>query len=69
MQKLTDMLEVPVVELYKHMIGQSEAVLPFELNSNRDEEPSLTWKLFNTCRDLHRDYWYDISHMCRCLLF
>ena len=45
MQKLTDMPEVPIAQLYKHMFGQSEPVLPFELKSNRDEEPSLTWKL------------------------
>ena len=30
------------------MIGQSESFLPFELNSNKDEEPPLTWKLL-TC--------------------
>ena len=43
--------------------AQSEPVLPFELNSNKDEEPSLTWKLLAYPRDLHMDYWYDISHM------
>ena len=36
MQKLTDMPEVPVTQLYKHMIDQSEPVLLFELN-NKDE--------------------------------
>ena len=45
MQKFTDMPNVPILQLYKHMIGQSECVLPFETNSNKHEEPSLTWKL------------------------
>ena len=31
------MPEVPIAQLYKHMISQSESVLPFELDSNKDE--------------------------------
>ena len=42
---MTDIIEVPIGQLYKHMISQSEPVLQFELKSNKDEEPSLTWKL------------------------
>ena len=42
MQKLKDMPKVPITQLVKHMIGQSEPVLPFELNNSKDEEPSLT---------------------------
>ena len=45
MQKFTDVPEVPVTQLYKHMIGQNETVLPFELKNNKDEEPSIIWKL------------------------
>ena len=29
MQKLADVPEVPVIQLYKHMIGQTEPILPF----------------------------------------
>ena len=45
MQKLTHMPKVPITQLYRHMISQSEPVVPFELNSIRDEESFLTWKL------------------------
>ena len=42
MQQLVDMPEVPITQLYKHMIGQSEPILPFVIN--RDTEgPSLIW--------------------------
>ena len=68
MQELTDVPKVPIAYLYKHSISQIEPVLPFDLNSNKDEEPSLTWKLPNTHRNLCRDYWYDISHMHRHLV-
>ena len=45
MKKLIGVPKVPISQLYKHMISQSEPILPFKLNSNKGEEPSLTWKL------------------------
>ena len=45
METLMDIHEVPVGQLYKHMIGQSEPILPFEINRDTEEGPSLTWKL------------------------
>ena len=45
MQILVDIPEVPVAQLYKHMIGQGEPALQFEINSDKEEGPSLTWRL------------------------
>ena len=45
MQKLADMPEVSITQLYKHTIGQNEAILPFEINRDMEEGPSHTWKL------------------------
>ena len=43
-QKLADVPEIPVAELYKHMIGQSEPIIPFEINGHTEEGPSLLGK-------------------------
>ena len=40
-QKLADVLKIPVAQLYKHMIGQSEPRLPFEINRGTEEGPLL----------------------------
>ena len=45
MQKLVDTPEVPLAQFYKHMIGQSEPILPFEVNQDMKEGSSLTWKI------------------------
>ena len=45
MQKMADVPEVPVAQLYKHMIGQNEPIPLFEINRHMEEGPSLTWKL------------------------
>ena len=44
MQKWAGMCEVPIAQLYKHMISQDESILPFEIN-NREEGLYLMWKL------------------------
>ena len=44
MQKLADIHEVSIPHLYKHMIGQSEPILLFEIERDM-KGPSLTWKL------------------------
>ena len=67
MQKLVNIPEVPIAQLYKHMIGQSEPILPFVINRDMEVGPSLTCKLLRH-RDLHRDYWDDIHCICRNLL-
>ena len=45
MQRLVDVPDVPITQLYKHMIGQSEPILLFEINRDMEEGPSITWKL------------------------
>ena len=50
------------------MIGQSEPVLPFELNSNKDEEPSLTWKLLKY-PGTYMGIIGIISAICICIYF
>ena len=45
MHKLVDMPKVPVTQVYKPMIGQSEPILPFEIKRDTEEGPFLTWKL------------------------
>ena len=45
MQKLVDISEVPITQLYKHVIGQSEPILQFDINRDMEDGPSLTWKL------------------------
>ena len=45
MQKLVDILQIHITQLHKHMIGQSAPVLPFEINTDMEEGPFLTWKL------------------------
>ena len=32
-QKLVDVPEIPIIQFYKHMIGHSEPILPFEINT------------------------------------
>ena len=44
-QKLVDVPEAPITQLYNHMIGHSEPILPFEINRDTEKGPSLTWKL------------------------
>ena len=41
-QKLADITEITVTELYKHMIVQSELILPFEINRVKKEGPPPT---------------------------
>ena len=43
MQKLADVPKVPITQLYKHMLSQSETILPFEINRDM-EGPPLTWE-------------------------
>ena len=44
-QKLADVLEIPITKLYSHLIGQSKPILPFEINRSSEEEgPSLIGK-------------------------
>ena len=45
MQKLTAVPEVPAVQLCKHMIGQNEPILPFEIDIDMEEGACLKWKL------------------------
>ena len=41
-QKVANVLEIPVIQLYSHLISQSKPSLPFEMNrSSEDEGPSL----------------------------
>ena len=44
LQKLTSVPEVPVTQLYKHMINTSESVHSFTFNKD-DEDPSLIWTI------------------------
>ena len=44
-QNLANVPKVPMTQLYKHMIGQKEPILPFKINSNTEEGPYLAWKL------------------------
>ena len=44
-QKLTNVTEVPVVQLYNHMINTSEPVHSFKFNKDDDEDPSLIWTI------------------------
>ena len=53
--KLTNAPEVPVVQLYKHMINTSKPVHSFTFNKDDDEDPSLIstilthlWKYMGT---------------------
>ena len=45
MQKLVDIPEVAFTQFYKHIIGQSEPILPCEINRDMKEGSSLTSKL------------------------
>ena len=45
MQKFADAPEIPITQIYKHVIGQSEPILPFEINGDMNKGPSLTQKL------------------------
>ena len=45
LQKLTHVPEVPVAQLYKHMIDTSEWVHSFTFNKDDDEDPSLIWTI------------------------
>ena len=39
------MLEIPLTQLYRHLIGQSKPILPFEMiKSSEEEGPSLIGK-------------------------
>ena len=42
MQKLADAFKVPVAQLQKHMIGQIEPTLPFEISRDMEEKSTLT---------------------------
>ena len=44
LQKLANVPEVPVTELYKHMINTSEPVHSFTI-SDDDKDPSLVWTI------------------------
>ena len=43
--KLVDVPEIPVAQLYKHMIDQDQPTLLFEINRDMKEKSSLTWKI------------------------
>ena len=45
LQKLTNIPEFPVTQLYKHMITTSEPVHSFTFNKVHDEDPSLMWTI------------------------
>ena len=42
--KLVDIPEIPMEQLYKHMIDQDGPTLPFEINRDMKEESSFIWK-------------------------
>ena len=45
MQKLANVLEIPVIQLYRHLICQSKPILPFEMKwSSEGKGPSLIGK-------------------------
>ena len=53
-QKLADIPEIQDIQLYKHMIGQCEPIVPFEIN--RDWGRTLSYmEALSTPRDLLRD--------------
>ena len=43
LQKLINVPEVPVAQLYSHMIDTSKPVHSFTLSKDDDEDPSLIW--------------------------
>ena len=45
LQKVTNVPEVPVTQLYKHMIDTSEPVHSFTFNRDDDRDPSLIWTI------------------------
>ena len=45
LQKLTNVPEVPVAQLYKHMILTSEPVHLFTFNKDDDKDQSLIWTI------------------------
>ena len=45
LQKLANVPEVPVTQLYKYMINTSEPVHSFTFNKDDDEDPSLIWTI------------------------
>ena len=45
LQKMTNVPEVPVTWLYKHMINTSEPVHSFTFNKDDDKDPSLIWAI------------------------
>ena len=45
LQKLANVLEIPITQLYSHQIGQSKPILPSQMNRSSEEEgPSLVGK-------------------------
>ena len=56
-QKLANLLEIPIKQLYSHLIGQSKHILQFEMNRSPEKEgpsligkfltyPGTTWEFF-----------------------
>ena len=45
LEKLVDIPEIPVAQLYKHMIDHDGPTLLFQINRNTKEETSFIWKL------------------------
>ena len=65
LQELAKVPEIPITQLYSHLISQSKPILPFEMNRSSEEEGTLPHrKISNTSRDLHGISWYDIY--CKC---
>ena len=68
LQKLTNVPEVLVEQLYRHMINTNEPAYSFTIKDD-DKDSSLIWTiLMSISWDILRDYWYDFSCMYMCLL-
>ena len=57
LQILTNVPEVPVAQLYKHMINTSEPIHSFMIKDD-DLSPSVIWTILVQPWDIHRDVWY-----------
>ena len=76
-QKLANVHEVPVAQLYKHMINMSEPINSFPFNKDDDKDPYLIWAvllhpgtyigtigmIFTVCIDVYcfKGFWYRSS--------
>ena len=54
LQKLANVPEVPVAQLYRHMVNTSEPVYSFTIKDDEIDNLNASW-------DIHRDYGYDFA--------